>query len=79
MTEKREIFHFVVYSSTNGTRNTIAISTLSTMDVYLPPGGQSSNYAVRLVAEIRDTYGAVSYWNISTVTVRSFLIWLLPL
>jgi hypothetical protein len=60
----------LAYTSTNGSQITIGFTTLSTLQVYLPSGNQNNNYAVQLLAEIRDNYGAISTYNLSTVIVR---------
>ncbi len=39
------------------------------MQVYLPIGDSNANYAIILIAEIQDIYGAVTSFNFSIITV----------
>ncbi|UJR27333.1 hypothetical protein I4U23_008626 [Adineta vaga] len=62
-------YTFYTYSSTNATRTSIGFTTLNTMDVYLSAGNQNASYVVQIVAEVRDIYGAIASYNLSTITV----------
>jgi hypothetical protein len=41
--------------------------------MYLPIGDPNANYALVVSVQVRDIYGAVTYYNLSTITVRIFL------
>lgn len=62
-----------VYTSSNGSRTLLSFSTLNTMQVYLPSGDANASYAVYIVAELRDVYGAIASYNMSMMTVRAFV------
>ena len=50
----------LAYRSTNSSRNLVGFTTLQSVELHLPSGDASNNYALRLAAEIRDVHGAVT-------------------
>lgn len=64
------IVFILAYTSSNSQPILVGFTTLNTIDLYLPIGNASLNYAIQLNAEIRDTNGAVTSFKFSTVTVR---------
>ncbi len=57
----------------NSTKTPVGSTTLESIAVYLPIGDVNANYALQLIAEIQDIYGAVTSFNFSTITVRLFI------
>ena len=65
----------LVSTSANSSQTLIAFTTLTSISVYLPMGDPNANYAIRLTAQIQDIYGAVTSFNLSTITVYLWLIY----
>jgi hypothetical protein len=70
---RKSILFILAVTSTNGSRTPIGFTTLTSLTVYLPTGDPNADYTIQLSAEIRDIYGAIASWNISTVSVRMFI------
>ncbi|CAM4771183.1 unnamed protein product [Rotaria magnacalcarata] len=62
-------YSFYAHTSTGSDRILIAFTTLETVDLYLPIGDQSNSYALQVAVDIRDIYGAITTYNVSTITV----------
>ncbi len=60
-------------TSANASRTPIGFTTLTSLTVYLPTGDPNADYTIQLSAEIRDIYGAITSYDILTVSVRMFI------
>ena len=52
----------------------MGFTTLESVEIRLPSGDVNANYALKLVAEIRDIRGAVQTSDIGTITVSGSLL-----
>ncbi|CAF1178747.1 unnamed protein product [Adineta steineri] len=64
-----QAYTFYAYTTTNGTRTPLGFTSLTSMSAYIPSGDANANYIVRLSVDISDIYGAVTSYNLSSITV----------